>query len=63
MTEIDKKSPPDFPHLHDIGLFYERLHAAAARMTAIRPYVLEGLGQVEGYDISLQFPEHPAPDK
>ncbi|TNE32312.1 MAG: hypothetical protein EP349_02045 [Alphaproteobacteria bacterium] len=63
MTEIDKKSPPDFPQLHDIGLFYERLHAAVARMNAIRPYALEVLGQVEGYDIFLLFPEEQDPKK
>lgn len=56
MNDINKKSPPDFPHLHDIGLFYDRLHAAVARMNAIRPYALDVLGQVEGYDIFLLCP-------
>jgi len=49
--------------LHDIGLFYDRLHEAAARMNAIRPYALEVLGQVEGYDIFLLSPATPEQGK
>lgn len=56
MTDSAKKSPPDFPHLHDIGLFYDRLHQAAARLNGMRDYRLEVLGQVEGYDLLLLSP-------
>lgn len=59
MHSPDRKSPPDFPHLHDIGHFNERLMAAVARINKIRPYKLESLGQVEGHDILLLSPATP----
>jgi len=51
------KSPPDFPHLHDIELFKKRLQEAVTRLKAIRPYTLESLGQVGGHDVFLLTPD------
>lgn len=52
----DRKAPADFPHLHDIGHFNERLMAAIARVNKIRPYTLESIGSVGDHDIFLLSP-------
>ncbi len=57
----DETPPPDpasaeFPRLHDIDYFNERLRAAVARVNAIRPYEIEMLGAVGGHDIVLLKP-------
>lgn len=49
-------SPPDFPELYDIDAFNTRLKAAFARISKIRPYKMESLGQVDGHDILLLTP-------
>lgn len=54
---VPDTAPPDFPRLHDIGYFGERLTKAFARVSAIRPYRIESLGQVDGQDLILISPE------
>jgi succinylglutamate desuccinylase len=51
-----EKTPAEFPRLHDIDYFNERLRAALARVNAIRPYDVETLGAVGGHDILLLKP-------
>lgn len=49
-------SPPDYPELYDIDAFNKRLKAAFDRISKIRPYKMESLGQVDGRDIYLLSP-------
>ncbi|MEZ0224885.1 MAG: N-acetyl-L-ornithine deacetylase ArgE [Alphaproteobacteria bacterium] len=56
-------SPPDFPELHDIDAFNKRLKAAFDRVSKIRPYKMESLGQVGGRDIFLLSPVEPIEGK
>ncbi|HTK85569.1 MAG TPA: hypothetical protein VL625_10845, partial [Patescibacteria group bacterium] len=57
------RAPADFPRLHDIDYFKERLRAAVERVNAIRPYRLETLGEVGSEEIFLLAPVQLDPSK
>lgn len=54
---VPDSAPADFPRLHDLGYFNDRLKKAVEWLRAIRPYKIESLGQVGGEDIFLVVPE------
>lgn len=63
MEDTPNVSPKDYPELHDIDAFNRRLDAALERVSKIRPYKKESLGQVGGRDIFLLTPEEPIAGK
>ena len=52
-----EKAPADFPRLHDIDYFYERLEKAFKRIAKMRPYKMKSMGKVGGHDVYMIRPQ------